>query len=148
MSIDNFINNYPSKIKLFCLFFRYRSSRRRLHSGSKKRRPPTTAVETSDETIITATDGTVSSKKVLEISKVVDTTKDFTETSTSSVGGSAKKPGSRKSRDIDSLDKWTHDMYNEFEQTRKSRDELLASYGYDIREESEAPRARRHHKYG
>lgn len=39
-------------------------------------------------------------------------------------------------------------MYDEREQTRKSRDELLASYGYDILEESEAPRARRHHKYG
>lgn len=60
----------------------------------------------------------------------------------------AKKPGSKKHRDIDSIDKWTHDMYDEREQTRKTRDELLVSYGYDIREESEAPRARRHHKYG
>lgn len=88
----------------------------------------------------------MSSKKVLAISKVAASTKDSSETSVT--GGSAKKPGSRKSRDIDSLDKWTHDMYDEREQTRKSRDELMASYGYDIREESEAPRARRHHKYG
>lgn len=131
----------------FCLF-RYTNNRRRLQSGSKKRRPPISAAETSDKTIITATEGTTFSKKVLEISKVVNTIKDLKETSISSVSGSVKKSGSRKSRDIDTLDKWTHDMYNEFEQTRKTRDELLASYGYDIREESEAPRARRHHKYG
>lgn len=93
-------------------------------------------------------DGAVSSKKVLAISKVASSTKKSSESS--ATGGSAKKPGagSRKTRDIDSLDKWTHDMYDEREQTRKSRDELMASYGYDIREESEAPRARRHHKYG
>lgn len=89
------------------------------------------------------------SKKVLAISKVAVATKDSSDTTiTASIDKSTKKTGERKSRDIDSLDKWSHDLYNEREQTRKSRDELLSSYGYDIREETEAPRARRHHKYG
>lgn len=89
----------------------------------------------------------VTSKRVLAISKVAATQNVSSETPITSANGSVKKLG-RKSRDIDSLDRWTHDMYDEREQTRKTRDELLASYGYDILEESEAPRARRHHKYG
>lgn len=81
----------------------------------------------------------MSTKKILAISKAT----------TNVPNGSVKKTSSiKKTRDIDSLDVWTHDMYNELDQTPKTRDELLASYGYDIREESEAPRARRHHKYG
>lgn len=81
----------------------------------------------------------------MAISKVAATIKDSV-----TADGLEKKlgVGARKSRDLDALDKWSHDLYDENEQTRKSRDELLASYGYDIREESEAPRARRHHKYG
>lgn len=106
-------------------------------------------VDAAENTALAAGDGTSSTKKVLAISKVAAATAKDSETSVTA-GGSAKKPsvGSRKSRDLDALDKWTHDLYDENEQTRKSRDELLASYGYDIREESEAPRARRHHKYG
>lgn len=88
------------------------------------------------------------SKRVLAISKVDATVKIPAENPKLETSESAKKPGSRKSRDIDSLNRWDHDMYNEREQAPKTRDELLASYGYDIREESEAPRARRHHKYG
>lgn len=107
-----------------------------------------TLVDTAENTALAAGDGTSSTKKVLAISKIAAAAK-ASETSVAS-DGSAKKPsvGSKKSRDLDALDKWTHDLYDENEQTRKSRDELLASYGYDIREESEAPRARRHHKYG
>lgn len=107
-----------------------------------------TSVDTAENTALAAGNGTSSTKKVLAISKVAAATKD-SETS-GTTDGLAKKPsvGSRKSRDLDALDRWTHDLYDENEQTRKSRDELLASYGYDIREESEAPRARRHHKYG
>lgn len=102
-----------------------------------------------ENTTTVAVDGT-STKKVLAISKIAATQKDTSDISVNSAGGLAKKPvgSTRKSRDIDSLNKWTHDLYDEREQTRKSRDELLASYGYDILEESEAPRARRHHKYG
>ncbi|XP_026819656.1 probable serine/threonine-protein kinase DDB_G0282963 [Rhopalosiphum maidis] len=120
---------------------------RRRHTGIKKPKS-VIPVDTAENTALAAGDGTSSTKKVLAISKVAATAKD-SETSVTA-GGSAKKPsvGSRKSRDLDALDKWTHDLYDENEQTRKSRDELLASYGYDIREESEAPRARRHHKYG
>jgi len=107
-----------------------------------------TPVDTAENTALAVVDGSLSTKKVLAISKVAATIKD-SETAVT-VDGLANKlgVGSRKSRDLDALDRWTHDMYDESEQTRKSRDELLASYGYDIREESEAPRARRHHKYG
>lgn len=88
----------------------------------------------------------MSTKKVLAISKVASAV----DPSYNTNSGVVRKPGfgSKKSRNIDFLDKWTHDMYDEREQAPKSKDELLASYGYDIREESEAPRARRHHKYG
>lgn len=107
-----------------------------------------TAVDAAENTNENVTENTQSSKKVLAISKVASTAV-VNSSNASMTGGSAKKPGGfRKSRDIDSLSKWSHDMYNEREQTPKSKDELLASYGYDIREESEAPRARRHHKYG
>jgi len=107
-----------------------------------------TSVDTVENTNLAVGDETPSTKKVLAISKVAATTKDL-ETSVAAEGIAKKlSVGSRKIRDLDALDKWTHDMYDENEQTRKSRDELLASYGYDIREESEAPRARRHHKYG
>lgn len=124
------------------------SRRIRRRRTSSKRGKSTISGDLSENNIAAVADSTVSSKKVLAISKVAAAIKDSSETSANSAGGSAKKPGSRKSRDIDSLDRWTHDLYDEREQTRKSRDELLASYGYDIREESEAPRARRHHKYG
>jgi len=102
-------------------------------------------VDTAENIALAIGDRTVSTKKVLAISKVAAAAK-----VSESADGLTKKlgVGSRKSRDLDALDRWTHDMYDENEQTRKSRDELLASYGYDIREESEAPRARRHHKYG
>jgi len=120
---------------------------RRRHTGFKKLKSMT-QVNIVENAALEVGDGTLSTKKVLAISKVAATTKELQ----TSVGaeGIAKKlsVGSRKARDLDALDKWTHDMYDENEQTRKSRDELLASYGYDIREESEAPRARRHHKYG
>jgi len=113
-----------------------------------KKQKSVTLVDTAENTDLAVEDGILPTKKVLAISKVAATIK-ASETAVT-VDGSAKKlnVGSRKSRDIDALDRWTHDMYDENEQTRKSRDELLASYGYDIREESEAPRARRHHKYG
>lgn len=90
-----------------------------------------------------------SSKKVLVISKVAEATKEPTDTPiTTNVDATTKKPAVKKNRNIDSIDKWNHDMYDEQEQTRKTRNELFTSYGYDIREETEAPKARRHHKYG
>jgi len=108
----------------------------------------TTPVDTAENIDLAVVDKSLSTKKVLAISKVAATTKD-SETAVTA-DGSAKKlgVGSRKSRDLDALDRWTHDMYDENEQTRKRRDELLASYVYDIREEPGAPRPRRHHKYG
>jgi len=120
---------------------------RRRHTGIKKQKS-VTPIDTVENAALEVGDGTLSTKKVLAISKVAASTKEL-ETSAAAEGIAKKlSVGSRKTRDLDALDKWTHDMYDENEQTRKSRDELLASYGYDIREESEAPRARRHHKYG
>lgn len=44
--------------------------------------------------------------------------------------------------------KWKHDMYKEDEQKAKSSQELIDIYGYDIRNEEAAPKARRRRKYG
>lgn len=133
------------------MFNFYVSRRRnmRRHTSNRIRNTIVADDATSNNTTTTSNEK-LSSKKVLAISKAAASMKNTSETTINSSNGSIKKPGNgfRKSRDIDSLDKWTHDMYDEHDQTRKTRDELLASYGYDIREESEAPRARRHHKYG
>jgi len=109
----------------------------------RKLRKSSASTESAEKPCIVTEDGTIS-KKVLAISKVAATLKNPSDPA---VGELTKKPG-RKGRDLDSLDKWTHDLYDEQEQMPKSQDELLATYGYDIRGELEAPRARRHHKYG
>lgn len=44
--------------------------------------------------------------------------------------------------------RWEHDMYKEDEQKSKSKQELIDSYGYDIRNEESAPKARRRRRYG
>ncbi|KAJ2940886.1 hypothetical protein O0L34_g10146 [Tuta absoluta] len=56
-----------------------------------------------------------------------------------------RRRGPRKS---ESVNKWSHDKYNENEQAPKSRDELVAIYGYDIRNEDAPPHARRNRRYG
>ncbi|XP_059477603.1 protein CASC3 [Neocloeon triangulifer] len=48
----------------------------------------------------------------------------------------------------ESADRWSHDKFNEADQAPKSRDELVTSYGYDIRSEEGPPRARRRRRYG
>ncbi|KAJ8669371.1 hypothetical protein QAD02_000630 [Eretmocerus hayati] len=48
----------------------------------------------------------------------------------------------------DKEDKWNHDRYNDAEQAPKSHAELIAVYGYDIRNEEGPPRARRRRRYG
>lgn len=45
-------------------------------------------------------------------------------------------------------DRWKHDKFNEYDQAPKSREELVAVYGYDIRNEEGPPRARRRRRYG
>ncbi|XP_063990245.1 protein CASC3 isoform X2 [Diachasmimorpha longicaudata] len=45
-------------------------------------------------------------------------------------------------------DRWDHDRYNDEEQAPKSHEELIAVYGYDIRNEEGPPRARRRRRYG
>jgi len=106
-----------------------------------------TPVDTAENTGLAVGDGTLSTKKVLAISKVTPTIRD-SETSVTAHGLAKKlSVGSRKSRGFDVPDKWTHDMYDDNAQARKNPDEILATYGYGIREESEARRARRHHQY-
>lgn len=109
----------------------------------------TVSIDTAENNSTAVLDSTQVNKKVLAISKAGAAIK-VSSVNANGDDGSAKKPGGgfKKSRNIDAINKWSHDMYNEHEQTPKSRDELMISYGYDIREESEAPRARRHHKYG
>ncbi|XP_022692536.1 uncharacterized protein LOC111262339 isoform X2 [Varroa jacobsoni] len=58
-------------------------------------------------------------------------------------GGRAPKVLQSETRD-----RWEHDLYDASEQGPKSVDELIAQYGYDIRDESAAPRAARRRKYG
>ena len=48
----------------------------------------------------------------------------------------------------DTAERWGHDKFMEMEQTPKNQDELVAAYGYDIRNEDAAPRARRRRRYG
>merc|ERR1712130_923637 len=48
----------------------------------------------------------------------------------------------------DASEKWGHDKFMEMEQTPKNEEELVAAYGYDIRNEDAAPRARRRRRYG
>ncbi|CAH0717962.1 unnamed protein product, partial [Brenthis ino] len=76
-------------------------------------------------------------------------------TNTTSETPSEKKDGSetpverrRPPRKSETLNKWSHDKYNENEQMPKSRDELVAIYGYDIRNEDAPPHARRNRRYG
>ncbi|XP_050668151.1 protein CASC3-like isoform X2 [Leptidea sinapis] len=54
----------------------------------------------------------------------------------------------RAPRKSETVNKWSHDKYNENEQLPKSRDELVAIYGYDIRNEDAPPHARRNRRYG
>ncbi|XP_030765143.1 protein CASC3 isoform X1 [Sitophilus oryzae] len=48
----------------------------------------------------------------------------------------------------DKKEKWKHDRFIDQEQAPKSRSELVAIYGYDIRNEDGPPRARRRRRYG
>lgn len=45
------------------------------------------------------------------------------------------------------VDRWTHDFYDETAQAPKSRAELVNSYGYDIRNEDGPPKTRRKRRY-
>jgi len=54
------------------------------------------------------------------------------------------KKGSRS----EVVDRWGHDMFDATQQGPKSNQELVDSYGYDIRVEEGAPRARRRRRYG
>lgn len=49
---------------------------------------------------------------------------------------------------MEKKERWSHDRYNDNEQAPKSRSELVAIYGYDIRNEDGPPKARRRRRYG
>jgi len=48
----------------------------------------------------------------------------------------------------ETTEKWGHDKFMEDDQAPKSKQELVSTYGYDIRNEDNAPRARRRRRYG
>ncbi|CAH3944866.1 unnamed protein product [Pieris brassicae] len=54
----------------------------------------------------------------------------------------------RAPRKSETVNKWSHDKFNENEQMPKSKDELVSIYGYDIRNEDAPPHARRNRRYG
>ncbi|CAG9764121.1 unnamed protein product [Ceutorhynchus assimilis] len=58
------------------------------------------------------------------------------------------EPESKKKVWQDKKEKWSHDKFDDHEQAPKSRQELVAIYGYDIRNEDGPPRARRRRRYG
>ena len=59
-----------------------------------------------------------------------------------------KRPSKQKVWRSEQSEKWGHDKFLELEQEPKTKDELVAAYGYDIRNEDNAPRARRRRRYG
>ena len=59
-----------------------------------------------------------------------------------------EKDKKKKVWKADSAERWGHDKFMEMEQTPKNEEELVAAYGYDIRGEDAAPRARRRRRYG
>ncbi|XP_059351627.1 protein CASC3-like isoform X2 [Daphnia carinata] len=56
-----------------------------------------------------------------------------------------EKPKKNRS---EAIDRWGHDMFDPNQQGPKTGDELVDAYGYDIRQEEGAPRARRRRRYG
>ncbi|XP_050356089.1 putative uncharacterized protein DDB_G0271606 isoform X2 [Nymphalis io] len=78
-----------------------------------------------------------------------ETTNTTTETASEKKEGSEAPPERRRPpRKSETLNKWSHDKFNENEQMPKSRDELVSIYGYDIRNEDAPPHARRNRRYG
>ena len=64
--------------------------------------------------------------------------------------GSAEKAALKPKRIFksDAAERWGHDKFSENDQAPKSSEELVSVYGYDIRNEDNAPRARRRRRYG
>ncbi|CAL8131712.1 unnamed protein product [Orchesella dallaii] len=58
------------------------------------------------------------------------------------------KKEEKPKKPADSVNKWSHDKFDEGEQAPKSSEELATLYGYDIRSEDQPPRARRRRRYG
>ena len=59
-----------------------------------------------------------------------------------------KQLGKQKVWRSEQTERWGHDKFLELEQEPKSKEELVAAYGYDIRNEDNAPRSRRRRRYG
>ncbi|XP_026676756.1 protein CASC3-like isoform X2 [Diaphorina citri] len=54
----------------------------------------------------------------------------------------------KKPKPVSSEGRWEHDKFNELEQCPKSQQEIIDTYGYDIRNEEHPPKARRNRRYG
>ncbi|KAF5296138.1 hypothetical protein FQR65_LT10308 [Abscondita terminalis] len=61
-----------------------------------------------------------------------------------------EKPDKQNKKNVwmEKKERWGHDRYNDNEQAPKTRSELVAIYGYDIRNEDGPPKARRRRRYG
>lgn len=62
--------------------------------------------------------------------------------------GTSVQTGKKGKVWTEQVDRWTHDLYVEEEQGPKSRQEIIETYGYDIRNEEAPPKARRRRRYG
>ncbi|XP_046387139.1 protein CASC3-like isoform X3 [Ischnura elegans] len=69
-------------------------------------------------------------------------------TASDEVSTTAVKKDEKKKVWKENDDRWSHDKYNDADQAPKSKEELVAIYGYDIRNEEGPPRARRRRRYG
>ena len=59
-----------------------------------------------------------------------------------------EEPRKKRVWKSETINRWGHDKFAELDQAPKSKEELVQAYGYDIRNEDNAPRARRRRRYG
>eukprot|EP00096_Caligus_rogercresseyi_P009785 TRINITY_DN3392_c0_g1_i1.p1 TRINITY_DN3392_c0_g1~~TRINITY_DN3392_c0_g1_i1.p1 ORF type:complete len:660 (+),score=241.54 TRINITY_DN3392_c0_g1_i1:49-2028(+) len=83
-----------------------------------------------------------------EGNKVKASSSSSREPKTSTVPTISASSAARRLPKSESASKWGHDKFAEGDQAPKTKDELVSVYGYDIRNEDTAPRARRRRKYG
>ncbi|XP_054290270.1 protein CASC3-like isoform X1 [Macrosteles quadrilineatus] len=82
----------------------------------------------------------------VEGKEVESNTKDAAAAENAAEAAGPKKAGGKVW--TEKAEKWSHDLYNEDEQKPKSTQELIDTYGYDIRNEEAPPKARRRRRYG
>ena len=112
-------------------------------SAQEKSKPP--QVESRPES-----DHKTAKKKSTSSSSVKSANNSETIKSNEKVSSSGGRRGSNRRVDRSEMEsnKWGHDLFQEDQQKPKSKDELVTSYGYDIRSDDSAPKALRRRKYG